>query len=309
MGARYLGKMVFLWWGPPAAPMERQQEFPFQLTSAPRPQHPLSLSDAILLFLKSKEKSGFDDRYIITLKQLLNRFQKDIPAKTVKDSVFSFEQWMLRQHWQNTSLASNLGRMSSFFRFAVNRQWIEKNPCDSFEKPRIHRGTPQILTLAQSEQVMRWTMGHKPSMLAYLALALFSGVRPEELEVLPWGAVDLRALHVIVSAEASKVSRRRICPIPPNAAKWLAVAQKTGAHLPVSQSSRKRFLKELREPLGFKHWPQDVLRHTAASYMLAKVQDAGKVALWLGNSPKILMTHYAQLVESRDARSFWKINP
>lgn len=284
-------------------------EFPFQEASASSSKQSLSLADAISLFLSSKERSGFDTRYVKTLRQILNRFRKEACCQTVKDAVFSFEPWMHRQHWQNTSLASNLGRMSSFFRFSMNRGWIDKNPADTFEKPRIHRKTPQILTCQQAEKVLRWTANNWPELLGYLTLALFSGVRPEELEKLSWGAVDLRALHIVVSAEASKVSRRRIAPIPPNAAKWLRLGKSKGAYLPVSQSSRKRLVKELRAQLGFAVWPQDILRHSAASYMLARIHDPGKVSLWLGNSPKILMTHYAELVQQREAKSFWKITP
>lgn len=284
-------------------------EFPFHEPSASSSKQPVSLPEAIATFIQSKQRSGFDSRYVKTLKQLLSRFQKDSVAKTVKDAATQFEGWMYRQNWQNTSLASNVGRMSSFFRFAVNRGWLEKNPCDTFEKPRIRRKTPQILSCEQSEKILRWTLENWPGMLAYLALAIFSGVRPEEMETLAWGAVDLSALHVIVSAEASKVSRRRICPISPNAAKWLEAAKAKGAYLPVSQSSRKRLVKDLRGQLGFQEWPQDVLRHTAASYMLAKVQDAGKVALWLGNSQKILLTHYAELVNKQDAQLFWELTP
>lgn len=284
-------------------------ELPFQDTSASSSKQPISLPDAVSLFIHSKQRSGFDSRYVTTLRQILNRFQKDTPAKTVRDAATMFEGWMYLQNWQNTSLASNLGRMSSFFRFSVNRGWLDKNPCESFEKPRIHRKTPQILTYDQSATILRWALEHRPRLLAYLALTLFAGVRPEEVEKISWGAVDLDALHVIVSAEASKVSRRRITPIPPNAALWLIAAKAKGALLPVSQSSRKRFVKELRVQIGLEEWPQDVLRHTAASYMLAKVQDAGKVALWLGNSPKILLTRYVELVSKQQTQLFWELKP
>jgi len=43
--------------------------------------------------------------------------------------------------------------------------------------------------------------------------------------------------------------------------------------------------------------------------MLASHQDAGKVALWLGNSPKILLSHYHHLSDAADADAFWRILP
>jgi hypothetical protein len=58
-----------------------------------------------------------------------------------------------------------------------------------------------------------------------------------------------------------------------------------------------------------KRWPQDVLRHTAASNLLAHHQDVGKVAAFLGNSAGILLTHYKALVEKEDAEKFMKLMP
>lgn len=72
----------------------------------------------------------------------------------------------------------------------------------------------------------------------------------------------------------------------------LVWARAHGSALPVTHVSRRRFLRRLREVLGMKVWPQDVLRHTAATALLEKHQDAGKVAHWLGNSERILTRNY-----------------
>lgn len=51
-------------------------------------------------------------------------------------------------------------------------------------------------------------------------------------------------------------------------------------------------------------WPQDVLRHTFASFTMAEVQDAGKVAAEMGNSAGVLMRHYRELMTRDDARKY-----
>ncbi len=43
--------------------------------------------------------------------------------------------------------------------------------------------------------------------------------------------------------------------------------------------------------------------------MLAFHQDPGKVAFWLGNSPKILMNHDWQVVTPEAAKEFFAIFP
>jgi integrase len=54
-------------------------------------------------------------------------------------------------------------------------------------------------------------------------------------------------------------------------------------------------------------WRADILRHTAASYLITKYQDVGKVAFWLGNSPQIIMTHYHEPVMQAECEKFWTL--
>jgi hypothetical protein len=56
-------------------------------------------------------------------------------------------------------------------------------------------------------------------------------------------------------------------------------------------------------------WAHDLLRHTAASYLLALHHDAGKVASWLGNSARVLETRYKELVKPDACAAFWALTP
>jgi integrase len=75
-----------------------------------------------------------------------------------------------------------------------------------------------------------------------------------------------------------------------------------------SHTTFRRWLRLLKRDSAAL-WHQDVMRHTCASYLLASEQDAGNVALWLGNSPKILVAHYWGLAKEEDATAFWSIFP
>lgn len=56
-------------------------------------------------------------------------------------------------------------------------------------------------------------------------------------------------------------------------------------------------------------WTQDILRHTAATHMLALKQDAAAVALDFGNSPSILLRHYRALVSDQETKRFLALCP
>jgi hypothetical protein len=61
--------------------------------------------------------------------------------------------------------------------------------------------------------------------------------------------------------------------------------------------------------LGLKAWPKDILRHTAASILMATWEDEGKLAATLGISPSVLHAHYRELVTRAEAKRFWGIGP
>lgn len=51
------------------------------------------------------------------------------------------------------------------------------------------------------------------------------------------------------------------------------------------------------------------LRHSFASYRLAEIHDAAKVALEMGNSPEKLFRHYRELVTPDEAKEWFAIMP
>ena len=72
------------------------------------------------------------------------------------------------------------------------------------------------------------------------------------------------------------------------------------------KSLRERFEK-VRSDAGVKKWPNNAMRHTAASHWLNYYQDEGKAALHLGNSPTMLHRHYKALVTEKESEKFFKL--
>ena len=96
-------------------------------------------------------------------------------------------------------------------------------------------------------------------------------------------------------------------PLLPNLRSWLEpYRERTGlvCHLPNTAVR----LNYLGDKAGF-GWRQNALRHSFASYRLAQVQDAAKVALEMGNSPEKLFRHYRELVMPTAAEQWFSIHP
>ena len=84
------------------------------------------------------------------------------------------------------------------------------------------------------------------------------------------------------------------------------ISGRSGPVWPLSAQSLKRRRAELLRAAGLPR-SSDILRHTCASYMMARDGDAGRVAGVLGNSPGVLLTRYRELVSPEDAALFWGV--
>lgn len=265
-----------------------------------------SLAQVISELLAAKKVANLRPKYLKGLKLYLEQFASGRELLPISEiSVRELEAWFAERNEASSTRSSNTGRLASLFSFAVRRGYMAENPTKRMERIHIERKTPEIFTPAQCRLALDFAEQEFPRFLPWLVLAMFCGVRPEELDKLSWQAVNLPEKIITIDAAVSKVRRRRLTPIPAVALAWL----KFGGDLPLPLSSRRRYVRRIRDRLGMEDWPQDVLRHTAASYTLAIHQDAPKVAMWLGNSPKILLRDYQQLVSANAAAEFWGLLP
>ena len=209
----------------------------------------------------AKEAANFRASYITSLRRYLHQFSKGRETLPLAEfTVDTIEQWFDARKEPFNVRASNTGRLSALFAFAVRRGWIERNPCNQLEKVRIDRRPPVILTPLQCALVMDHARRRKPGQLAFFALALYAGVRPDEVSRIGWDAVNLEDGTVTIDAQASKVRRRRIIYLEPTALLWLKLAKKSSARLPVSRTTRIRYLRKARCVLKLDSWPQDLRR-------------------------------------------------
>jgi integrase len=281
-----------------------------QQVAAPVPKHPKdaggvftpTIQQAIDELIAAKQSANRRERYLKSLRYYLQQFARGreqtlLAAFTTAD----VEQWMAtysgaaaRQTWLN--------RLSTLFSWAARRGLIAENPTLRIERVSVDRKPPAILTPAQADLLLRVV----PNICRpYLILGIFAGIRPEEIMRLDWHAVDLETKTVRVDG---KTRRRRIVDLEPKAVALLAnFPLRTGPIAP-HLTTLRRFKTKARAALGLKRFPQDLLRHTFASYALALHGDAGKVSTQMGNSSAVLLSHYHEPVTKADCAFFWDLN-
>lgn len=270
-----------------------------------------TLAEVTQEVLRAKAAGGRSTRYLSALEQAIRQFATGRPAARVGAiSTRDVEDWLGTKRLASRSTLR--ARLSALFSFAVRRGYCAENPCDRLEAVRSERPVPTVFTPQQAAKALVWIRRRMPRCLGVFVLTTLCGLRPEEAQATTWAAIRLDApggAHVIVEAQTSKVRQRRVVYPLPMAVAWLRVARAHSSDLPLPRMAWRRLLHRLRGVLGWKVWPKDITRHTAATYWLTVEPNLHKVAEQLGHSPAILKTHYRALVTREEAERFWRLVP
>ena len=266
-------------------------------------QEHISFQDAIDRFIQHIMKKGGSPSYKASALSFLNFTAKILGYdKLVSD--ISFHDLQKCYFQKNIKSHKNYRTiLVVFFNFCVRNNYIGENPATRLELPRMKKEVPPILQLAQIKQLL--ANCRDADMIAVLVM-LFLGVRPREAERLKPNALDLKKKTLTIGAEVAKTRSFRTIPLPDVFIAWIQQFPHLKFHI---SKKRDKRTKRLAEYAGLEEWPRDVLRHTAASYMLARDKSADSVALQLGNSPDVLHRHYKNLVSDDESKEFWDLTP
>ena len=196
----------------------------------------------------------------------------------------------------------------SLFKYGQRRGLCDRNPALGLAKSGRDERMPAILTPNQAQKLLEAAQVHAPDMVVFFAVGLFAGLRPmNELARLDWRNIDFKARSIMVDPATAKRRRSRYVKMSANLIAWLTPYRRTSGTVFYS----RRLFRKAVDKAEIPTWTPDVMRHTFASYHLAKHGDANATALQLGHAgaPGILFDHYRALAKSKDARAFWKIKP
>jgi integrase len=267
---------------------------------------------AIKEFLKAKQFSNRRPSYIKSLKEYLKLFFAGRENWAVADfKSLDIELWFESRNEAPSTRASNVGRLSSFFRFSLRRGYHSINPCDALDTIRLERGTPKVLQPDQCRRLLHFLIEQRSRFLLWTVCALLIGIRPDESTQLNFSELPsyLEDNFIIVESSASKMRRRRIVEISDQARQWINFALKIGSSLPLPRSYVRKSIQRCCRALGFDRWPQDILRHSALSYQVAICKDEARVAMNAGNSVRVLRAHYVGVVTPKMCEEFQTILP
>jgi integrase len=288
----------------------------FALANYREPEREAPLAIAVAEYFAAKQKDV--ERTLLSIRQFrsikneLDLFEKRFPEASV--SAFAPAQLVAYLERGGAALKTynnRRGILSTFFKFAVQRDWLAINPVEKAPYHRIshRRGSARTLTAEQSAKLMAHVERFKGGALVpYFALCLFAGIRPcpifGEIAKLQPDHIRLETDTIHIEPEVSKVRMPRRIAIQPNLAEWLH-------RYPTDRFSiiPKNTAKMRRKIFNAFSLTHDVLRHTFISMFVAKFRSMGEAALQAGNSEGIIRKHYLDLKCPEEAEQFFGILP
>jgi integrase len=288
-----------------------------------------TVADAVAELLAAKKARGKSARYVGDLSARLARFAKffgadtsiitqpdlkvepdtrnrgvDISTVTTAD----VQKWLDGLKLSPQSARNFRTVISTLFSFAEARGYIFKgsNPVEGTELITAAGRAIQIFTLDEITALLK---AASREFLPVVAIGAFAGLRTAEIERLEWRDIDQTGGFITVAADRVRTASRRIVPIVPNLAQWLArYARRKGKIWKGTtndlQDARAAAVKKSGVP-----WKDNGLRHSFISYRLASIQNAAQVALEAGNSPAMVFRHYREIVRPAAAATWFAIAP
>ena len=270
--------------------------------SALSQQNALTLAEAASRYIRVRSEQNLRP---LTLRQirwklkLLAEAFGELPCHELTTAML--EGWFASRDWKRSTIEGVIAKLGPFFNWCIRESYCIHNPLKSIIIPKEDDIKPSIFSPDQVACLMAAATSRDPGMIPYLALGLFAGVRPLEIERLTWD--NVLDEYIEITAAKAKTRQRRLVSLSDNLKEWLSL----GGDLPL-MNKRKRLARLLK--IAQLTWQPDVMRHSFASYHLAFHQSVDKTAFELGHrDSKMLFAHYRELVTKKAAQSYWDIRP
>jgi integrase len=268
---------------------------------------PKRVSEIVEELLARKTADGASKRYLELLQSHLRRFARAFQTNIAGVTTALISQWL--DSLKIGAVSRNNARRSvvGLFHFARSRGYLTKGQSTEADDVEVARDKGGKISVMKPQDLSKLLSKAKPLQRLYISLAAFTGIRSAELLRLDWKDINFTSGHIEVSAAKSKTRARRLVPIQPNLMQWLR---------PYSKATGKIFKSRQVVDLATSfakaqgiEWPQNVLRHSYATYRLSIMPDAARVSLEMGNSPQKLFNNYRELDRENHAPAWFAIAP
>ena len=267
----------------------------------------VTVSQAATLWARGVEAKSKSHRDKVSATQiaLMRQFKCRIDDVTS----IEVERWVKDMGKTETSRSMWFRYARMFFRWCYRMRFIDRSPLDGVRPPRATPGR-NILTAEKMISLLKAPM--PDDVKALILLGGFAGLRTIEVSRMNWEDIDVKTKQIYIRKEVSKqhegMLERVVDMTEPLMKRKKFFEKKTGQIVSGSLEALYERRRKVVLALGWEGWPDNAMRHSFATYHLARCGNAGLTAYQMGHtSPTMVQRVYAVPAVRADWKAFWKI--
>lgn len=270
------------------------------------------LEDATKRFIEDLTARGLSSDTIKKFELLTAELSARFPSWCV-DQFTPDDLGKFREKWKVSASTARkkLERLRSFFKFCLERKWIETNPASSLRAPKEISIEKKPYDTGELEKIA-WAIplfpikgiygeDNRERIKAFVSVLRWTGLRIRDVVELKRSAIDEKFITVRTHKNGKSVQ----LPVHPEMVEALSNMNGveyffwSGGGNPKScVGDWQRTFRRLGVIAGV-HIHAHRWRHTFATQLLSKGVPVSEVAAILGNSPRIIEKHYSQWIQAR----------
>lgn len=224
----------------------------------------------------------------------------------------------------NSTFNSRATSIKTFWRWCskLPRNWCDVKILEVLETRQTRKGEIGVLSAKQCKHLLEMAENHYPECVPAFAISLFTGMRNVELERLDPANVTTEGITLLI--DATKTNKRRFIEMPAVLAAWLRAYPIRETVLPANWFRKEKAVRQKAgwnvwcdlldppaAPKEYPEWPDNALRHTHASVMVALGKPLESLTFEFGHSggASVLKSHYVGVMTKAEAIAIWSIGP
>jgi integrase len=263
----------------------------------------LTLAEIAEQFAASRRQSGCSDHYVSQCRKTVGDLVKEFPGQILPDlKTAELDAWLGGLPFSAKTKNGLRIILVACGNWAEGRGYLVKD-ASPFPAMVRYKETKSSVSIFTPENIASLLDKADVTLLPFLALGAFAGLRTAELQRLDWKEIDLDRGFITVDANKAKTRQRRLVPISDNLKLWLTPCKQAIGSVCVHKRPQ---IAAAALCDGFA-WAKNGLRHSFISYRLAVLHDTARVALEAGNSPEVIFGHYRELVTPDVAKAWFAV--
>jgi integrase len=275
----------------------------------------ITVAKAVDDFEDQSEQDGRSANWRMQLSGILKRFSTDFAVEVHTITPDLISRWLSGLDLSERTRRNYRDVVGYFNRFLVRRGHLAKGTdwLDGVQNYTARKtGEIEIYSPEEITKLLRHAQLKFKSMVPFVAIAAFAGLRHSEIARLTWTDVDISDkpgesfIEVKPVAGTKSDQRRRFVPIKDNLKEWLLRYRKDAG--PLSPKGRSKNLLKIAAGAEMA-WKHNAPRHSYISYRAAESSDLPRISEECGNSIGVIKTNYLRRVRPPMAEAWFSIQP